>query len=59
MAYANNRSESYSSTVEECLPHMFLHSTQYRGEAAAFLNAVGHPASDLDFIFWVRAEEPG
>jgi uncharacterized damage-inducible protein DinB len=58
ITYTNSLGEAYTSTVEECLLHMFLHSTQYRGEAAAFLNAARQRVPDLDFIFWVRAGEP-
>lgn len=56
--YTNSRGDAFTSSVEEMLTHMFLHSTQYRGEAAAFLNAAGHQVVDLDYIFWLRAGEP-
>jgi uncharacterized damage-inducible protein DinB len=56
--YTNSRGAVFTSSVEEMLMHMFLHSTQYRGEAAAFLNAAGHRVADLDYMFWLRAGEP-
>ena len=56
--YTNSRGDAFTSSVEEMLTHMLLHSTQYRGEAAAFLNEAGHRVPDLDYIFWLRAGEP-
>ena len=56
--YTNSRGDAFTSSVEEMLTHMLLHSTQYRGEAAAFLNGAGHRVPDLDYIFWLRDGEP-
>ena len=56
--YANSSGRRFSDRVEEPLLHLFLHSQQYRGEAAAFLNAAGHSVPDFDFIFWLRSGEP-
>ncbi len=56
--YANSAGSRFSDRLQEPLLHMFLHSQQYRGEAAAFLNAEGHTVPDFDFIFWVRQGEP-
>jgi uncharacterized damage-inducible protein DinB len=57
-AYANSTGRVFTDRVEEVLLHLFLHSQQYRGEAAAFLNASGHRVADFDFIFWMRIGEP-
>jgi uncharacterized damage-inducible protein DinB len=57
-SYRSSRGTAFTDTIAEALLHMFLHSMQYRGEAAAFLNEVGHRVPDMDFIFWRRAGEP-
>lgn len=56
--YANSSGRRFTDRIQEPLLHMFLHSQQYRGEAAAFLNAAGHTVPDFDFIFWLRQGEP-
>ena len=57
--YTNSTGHRFTDRVEEPLLHMFLHSQQYRGEAAAFLNAAGHRVQDFDFIIWIRLGQPG
>lgn len=57
--YTNSRDQKFADRVEDPLLHVFLHSQQYRGEAAAFLNATGNRVPDFDFIFWLRQGEPG
>lgn len=56
--YTNSSGRRFSDRLQEPLLHMFLHSQQYRGEAAAFLNAAGEKVPDFDFIFWLRQGEP-
>ncbi len=58
ISYANSRGEQFSDTTADALLHMFMHSMQYRGEAAAFLSAAGHRVPDFDLIFWQRMGEP-
>ncbi len=57
-SYRNSQGIEFTDTVADALLHMFLHSMQYRGEAAAFLNDAGHLVPDMDFIFWRRLGEP-
>ncbi len=57
-SYANSRGDEFTDVVADGLLHMFMHSMQYRGEAAAFLNAAGHHVPDFDLIFWQRRGEP-
>ncbi|MCZ2110709.1 MAG: hypothetical protein LC118_14275 [Dehalococcoidia bacterium] len=57
--YANSAGKQFTDRLQEPLLHMFLHSQQYRGEAAAFLNATENRVPDFDFIFWLRQGEPG
>ncbi|MCA9830720.1 MAG: hypothetical protein KC495_09640 [Dehalococcoidia bacterium] len=56
--YRNSKGNEFVDVVEDSLMHMLLHSSQYRGEAAGFLNAAGHRAPDLDLMFWARRGEP-
>lgn len=58
-SYRNSRGESFTDRIEEPLLHCLLHSQQYRGEAAAALNAAGQRIPDFDYIFWLRQGEPG
>lgn len=56
--YRNSKGFEFVNLVEDSLMHMLLHSSQYRGEAAGFLNAAGYRVPDLDFGFWMRDGEP-
>ncbi len=55
--YNNSRGQPFSNPVGEVLLHMFMHSSQYRGEAAGLLSAAGHTVPDLDLIFWMRTQD--
>jgi uncharacterized damage-inducible protein DinB len=57
-AYANSRGQHFNDEIDLPLIHTFMHSQQYRGEAAAFLNAAGRRVPDFDLIFWSRLGEP-
>lgn len=57
-SYTRSQGDAFTDTVADALMHMFMHSMQYRGEAAAFLNAAGHSVPDFDLIFWQRMGEP-
>lgn len=57
-SYRTSDGTEYTNNAPEALMHMFMHSMQYRGEAAAFLNEAGHRVPDMDLIFWLRAGEP-
>jgi uncharacterized damage-inducible protein DinB len=57
-SYTNSRGSAFTDTVADALLHMFMHSMQYRGEAAGFLNTAGHHVPDFDLIFWQRLGEP-
>ena len=41
--------------VIDALPHLLMHSSQYRGEAAGFLNAAGFTVPDIDYMRWLTA----
>jgi uncharacterized damage-inducible protein DinB len=57
-SYANSQGATFTGLIADALLHMFMHSMQYRGEAAAFLNAAGHRLPDMDFMVWMRGGEP-
>ena len=50
--------KEFTDRIGDVLVHMLMHSSQYRGEAAGFLNAAGHRVPDLDLIYWARFGEP-
>ena len=56
--YSNSRGQQFTEEVEVPLIHVFMHSQQYRGEAAGILNAAGRRVPDFDLIFWTRLGEP-
>ena len=56
-SYRNSRGEAFTDTAREVLGHMFLHSSQYRGEAAGLLAEAGHTVPDIDLIFWQRLRQ--
>lgn len=58
VTYKNSAGTPFHDPVEEILAHLFMHSSQYRGEAAGVLNHSGHRVPDLDLMFWGRSGEP-
>lgn len=56
--YENSRGQPFRDVREMTLMHMLMHSSQYRGEAAGFLNAAGHRVRDLDLGYWLREGSP-
>lgn len=56
--YQNSSGKQFTGKVDEVLTHVFMHSSQYRGEAAGLLNNTGSRVPDLDLIFWIRDGEP-
>ncbi len=57
-SYTNSSGRHFTDGALLALLQTLTHSQQYRGEAAAFLNAAGHRVPDFDLIFWVRLGEP-
>ncbi len=52
--YVNSKGESWSSTVNDVLTHVLLHSAYHRGQIAAQLREAGHQPAYTDFIHAVR-----
>lgn len=57
-SYANSKGERFTDAIEEILTHVFMHSSQYRGEALGLLSNAGHQVPDLDLAFWRRMGRP-
>lgn len=56
--YANSRGLQFTDVLQRSMLHMLMHSSQYRGEAAGFLNHAGTRVPDLDYVGWLRAGRP-
>jgi uncharacterized damage-inducible protein DinB len=54
VAYNNSKGESYTSTVEDILTHVLLHSAYHRGQIASHMRANGQTPAYTDFIHGVR-----
>jgi uncharacterized damage-inducible protein DinB len=54
VAYQNSKGEPWTSTVEDILTHVLLHSAYHRGQIAAQVRAGGDQPASTDFIHAVR-----
>jgi uncharacterized damage-inducible protein DinB len=54
VTYTNSKGERWSSTVEEILTHLVIHSAYHRGQIAADLRVAGHTPPYTDYIHAVR-----
>jgi uncharacterized damage-inducible protein DinB len=52
--YKNSKGEPWTSTVEEVLTHVLLHSAYHRGQIASQVRAGGETPAYTDFIHAVR-----
>ena len=52
--YKNSKGESWSSTVQDVLTHVVLHSAYHRGQIASLMRAAGQTPAYTDFIHAVR-----
>jgi uncharacterized damage-inducible protein DinB len=50
VAYKNSKGEPWTSTVEDVLTHVLLHSAYHRGQIASQVRAGGDAAAYTDFI---------
>lgn len=53
--YANTRGDRFANPLLQLLAHVVNHGTQFRGEAAAALSALGHSPGDLDLLAYLRS----
>lgn len=54
VAYTNSKGEAWTSTVEEILTHVVIHSAYHRGQIASDLRAAGQEPPYTDYIHAVR-----
>ena len=54
ITYKNSKGESWSSTVQDVLTHVLLHSAYHRGQIASLMRAGGYAPAYTDFIHAVR-----
>jgi uncharacterized damage-inducible protein DinB len=53
-SYKNSKGEPWTSTVEDVVTHVLLHSAYHRGQIASFMRAGGDTPAYTDFIHAVR-----
>jgi uncharacterized damage-inducible protein DinB len=54
LTYTNSKGEPWTSTVEDILTHVVLHSAYHRGQIASQVRAGGEQPAYTDFIHAVR-----
>jgi uncharacterized damage-inducible protein DinB len=54
IVYKNTKGEPWTSTVEDILTHVLLHSAYHRGQIASLVRAGGEQPAYTDFIHAVR-----
>ena len=54
VTYTNSKGEPWTSTVEDILVHLVIHSAYHRGQIASDLRAAGHEPVYTDYIHAVR-----
>jgi uncharacterized damage-inducible protein DinB len=54
ITYKNSKGESWTSTIEDILLHVIMHSAYHRGQIALEMRASGHTPAYTDFIHGVR-----
>lgn len=52
--YTNSKGEQWTSTVEDILTHVTIHSAYHRGQIASDVRAAGQTPAYTDFIHAVR-----
>lgn len=54
VSYKNSKGESWTSTVEDILTHVVMHSAYHRGQIASHMREQGQTPAYTDFIHGVR-----
>ena len=54
VAYTNSKGERWTSTVEDILTHVVIHSAYHRGQIASDLRGAGQEPAYTDYIHAVR-----
>jgi uncharacterized damage-inducible protein DinB len=56
VTYTNSKGERWTSTVEDILTHVVIHSAYHRGQISSDLRGAGHEPAYTDFIHAVRQQ---
>jgi uncharacterized damage-inducible protein DinB len=54
ISYTNSKGETWTSTVDDILTHVLLHSSYHRGQIASEIRAAGEQPAYTDFIHAAR-----
>ena len=54
VSYTNSKGEAWSSTLEDILTHIAIHSAYHRGQIAADIRSAGQTPAYTDYIHAVR-----
>ena len=54
VGYKNTKGEPWTSTVQDVLTHVVMHSAYHRGQIASLMRAAGSVPASTDFIHAVR-----
>jgi uncharacterized damage-inducible protein DinB len=54
VTYKNSKGEPWTSTVQDILTHVMMHSAYHRGQIASHMRAAGKTPAYTDFIHCVR-----
>ncbi len=54
VSYKNSKGEAWTSTIEDILTHVVMHSAYHRGQIASHMRASGQTPAYTDFIHGVR-----
>ncbi len=54
ISYKNSKGESWSSTIQDVLTHVVMHSAYHRGQIASHMRASGQSPAYTDFIHGIR-----
>ena len=54
ISYRNTKGESWTSSTEDILMHVIMHSAYHRGQIASDMRAAGHTPAYTDYIHGVR-----
>jgi uncharacterized damage-inducible protein DinB len=59
ITYQNSKGESWTSSLEDILMHVIMHSAYHRGQIASDMRAAGHVPAYTDFIHGMRQKLVG
>jgi uncharacterized damage-inducible protein DinB len=54
VSYTNSKGEPWTSTIEDILTHVVIHSAYHRGQIASDLRNAGHEPAYTDYIHALR-----